>query len=99
MIWQFNSDNLNPLSKTLSNQAFLQVLLYFAVDNAHPCLWPKLSGKKIFCFNFSIQLFIYLHLDTYFLYYKGILAFIYEHIMVQEILCNNYKTQEQVQGI
>ena len=39
-------------------------------------------------FNFSIQLFINLYLDTCFLYYKGILAFIFEHIMVQEILCS-----------
>ena len=39
-------------------------------------------------FNFLIQSFIYLYLDTCFLYYKGILAFIFEHIMVQEILCN-----------
>ena len=29
---------------------------------------------------------IYLYLDTCFLYYKGILAFIFEHIMAQEIL-------------
>ena len=35
------------------------------------------------------------------MYYKGIviLLFIFEHIMVQEILCNNYKTQEQIKGI
>ena len=44
--------------------------------------------EKILCFNFLIQLFIYLYLDTCFLDYKGILAFIFEHIMVQEILCN-----------
>ena len=39
-------------------------LPYFAVYNAHPCFWPKLSGKKIFQFNFLIQLFIYLCLET-----------------------------------
>ena len=44
--------------------------------------------EKIFRFNFLIQVFIYLYSDTCFLYYKGILAFIFEHIMVQEILCN-----------
>ena len=67
--------------------------------DVHPHCGPKLSGKIIFHFNFLIQFLIYLHLDTCFLYYKGILAFIFEHIMVQEILCNNYKTQEQTQGI
>ena len=44
--------------------------------------------ENIFCFNFLIQLFIYLYLDTCSLYYKGILAFIFEHIIVQDILCN-----------
>ena len=33
---------------------------------------------------------MYLCLDTCFLYYKGLLAFTFEHIMAQEILCNNY---------
>ena len=55
--------------------------------NVHPHFWPKLSGKK-FCFSILIQFFIYLYLDTCFLYYKEILAFIFEQIMVQEILCN-----------
>ena len=32
------------------------------------------------------------------MYYKGILAFIFYHIMVQDISCNNYKTQEQIEG-
>ena len=48
--------------------------------------------KKIFRFNVFIRLFIYLfiylYLDTYFLYYKGIFAFIFEHMMVPEILRN-----------
>ena len=44
--------------------------------------------KKYFLLIFLIQFFIYLCLDTCFLYYKGMLAFIFEHIMVQEILCN-----------
>ena len=55
--------------------------------DVHLCIWPKLSGRKIFRFNLLIQLCIYLYLDTCFLYYKGILAFIFEH-MIQEILCN-----------
>ena len=56
--------------------------------------------KKIFHLNFLILLFIYSYLDTCFLYYKGILVFIFEHIMVQGIyVTNNYKTQEQIQGI
>lgn len=58
------------------------------VHNAHPCFCPKLSGKKIFCFNSLIPLFIYLYFDTCFLYYKVILAFIFEQIMIREILRN-----------
>ena len=42
--------------------------------------------EKFFHFNFLIQFLIHLYLGA-FLYYKGILAFIFEH-MVQEILCN-----------
>ena len=38
--------------------------LYFTTDNAHSRVWPKLSGKKIFCFRFLIQLFTYLYLET-----------------------------------
>ena len=47
---------------------------------------PNFQEKKS-----SVLIFhsiIYLYLDTYFLYYKGILAFIFEHIRVQEILRN-----------
>ena len=40
------------------------VLPYFAVYNEHPHFWPKLSGEKIFPFNFLIQLFVYLNLET-----------------------------------
>ena len=59
---------------------------------------PNFQEKKS-CVLILIQLFIYLYLDTCFLYYKGVLAFIFEHIVVPEILRNKYKTQEQVQGI
>ena len=63
--------------------------LYFAIHNTYPRFGPKLfRKKKIFCLNFLNQLFIYLYLDTCFLCYKGILASIFEHIIVQEILCN-----------
>ena len=48
---------------------------------------PNFQGKNLILI-FKIQLFIYLYLDTCFLYCKGILAFIFEHIMVQEILRN-----------
>ena len=40
-----------------------ELIPYFAMFRAHPCCWPRLSGKKIFCFNFLIQFFIYLHLE------------------------------------
>lgn len=56
--------------------------MYFAVYNVHPRFWSKLSGKKYFVLIFLIQIFICLHLGTCFLYYKGILAFIFKHIMV-----------------
>ena len=56
--------------------------------NEHLCFGAKLPGEKFFHFNFSIQFFMYLYLDACFLYYKGILAFIFDHIMIQEILCN-----------
>ena len=59
---------------------------------------PNFQEKKSFILIFN-SIFIYLYLHTYFLYYKGILAFIFEYIMEQEILCNkNYKTQEQIRG-
>ena len=52
--------------------------------------------KKVFCFNILVQLFIYLfiylYLDACLMCYKGTLAFIFEHIMVQDIL---YKKQLQ----
>ena len=56
-----------------------------------PCImrtqvFGQTSRKKIFHFNFLIQLFTYLYFDICFLYYKGILAFIFEDIMVPEIL-------------
>ena len=50
-------------------------------------LGPSFQEKNL-SFQFLIQFMTYLYLDTCFLYYKGILAFIFEHIMVQEILCN-----------
>ena len=68
--------------------------------NTHPCFWSKLSGKKSFILLFKIQLFIYLFRYLFFLYYKGILAFTFEHIMLQKFLYkNNCKTQEQAQGL
>ena len=57
----------------------LQIVPYFTVYSVHPHLWPKLSEEKIFRFNFLIQLFIYFCVDTWFLYFKGILAFIFEN--------------------
>ena len=52
---------------------------YFATYNTHSHFWPKLSGKTSSILIFLTQFFIYLYLDTCFLYYKGILAFIFEH--------------------
>ena len=49
-----------------------------------PNFQEKISFVLIFKFNYFVLRYL-------FLYYKGILAFIFDHIMVQEILCNNYK--------
>ena len=78
----------------LSQLGFSAVdLLYFAMYNAlqyimHTHILGPNFQEKVFHFNFLIQFSIYLYLDTCFLYYRGILAFIFEHIMVQEILVN-----------
>ena len=63
---------------------------YFAVYMCLHIFGPNFQRKKSFKnFNSINYLFIYLYLDTWvFLYYKGNLAFIFEHIMVQEILFN-----------
>ena len=70
------------------------------VCSVHPGFWPKLSGKKIFHFNFLIELFIYLYLDTYFLYSKEILDLFLNMLWYKKFyVTKNYKTQERVQGI
>ena len=51
-------------------------------------LGPNFQGKNSFILIFQFNFFMYLYLDACFLYYKGILAFIFDHIMIQEILCN-----------
>ena len=69
-------------------------LPYFAMSNVFPYILcthifgPNFQGKKTFHFNFLIQFSIYLYLYTCSLYYKGILSFNFEHIMVQETLWN-----------
>ena len=66
--------------------------LYLFIYHILPCIMhirvfgPNFQGEKILHFNFLIQFFIYLYLDTCFLYYKRILASIFEYIIVQEIL-------------
>ena len=49
----------NPLLDTIFCHVYCAPMY-----NVHPCFWPKLSGEKIFHFNFLIQLFIYLYLET-----------------------------------
>ena len=42
--------------------------------------WAQTFRKKIFCFNFNSIIYLFIYLDTQgFLYYKGILAFVFEH--------------------
>ena len=56
--------------------------------------------EKSFCFNFLIQLCIYLFIFRYlFLYDKGILAFFNILWYKKFYVTNNYKTQEWIQGI
>ena len=75
---------------------------YYGISLCTMCshvLGPNFQEKN-FCYNFLIQLFIYLYLDTCFLYYKGILAFIFEPTTIRESLRNQYhETQEQTQGV
>ena len=56
---------------------------------------PNYQEKKSFVliFNSTIYLFIFRYL---FLYYKGILAFIFKHLFY---VTNNFKTQEQIKSI
>ena len=77
--------------------------MYFTVYSAHLCFWPKHSGKNsfilIFKFNYLfICLFALLFIYILFLYYKRILACIFEHTIQKIYITNNYKTQEQIQG-
>ena len=57
------------------------------VYNVLPCIMrahvfgPNFQGKKFFHFNFLIQLFIYLYLETCFLYYKRILHLFLTYFM------------------
>ena len=37
---------------------------YFALCTAHPCFWPKISGKKNRSLYALIQFFLYLYLET-----------------------------------
>ena len=57
---------------------------------------PDFQENKIFHFNFLINSIIYLSIFRY-LFFRVIKEFIFEH-MLQEILWNNYKTHEQIQG-
>ena len=61
--------------------------MYFHVYHA-PMILAQTFRKKFFHFNLLIQFFnLFIHIYL-FLYYEGILAFIFEHIMVEEVLCN-----------
>ena len=62
-------------------------LPYFAVYTAHPCFWPKLSGKEMFHFNFLnsiIYLFIFrnkmdYHFPRYYFAYRYQYCFLELH--------------------
>ena len=53
---------------------------------------PMVLGQTLgenFCFKiFNSIFYVFIFRSLFFLYYKGILAFIFEQIMAQEILCN-----------
>ena len=72
--------------------------LYFDMYNMHSCFWPSLSWKKYFILIFNSVIYLFI-LETCFLYYKGILVFIFEHIMVQGILCTSNKFTIFIYGI
>ena len=70
--------------------------LYFAMYNV---FGPQTSGKKslVSIFNSILYLFTLRYL---FLYYKEILAFIFNILWHKKFyITNNYKMQEQIQGI
>ena len=73
--WKQNQDQITLHSLNGCRPAQATSLSH--LDYCNPHFWPRLSGKKVFHFNFLIQSFIYLYLDTCFLYYKGTSAFIF----------------------
>ena len=75
-------DSATAMSK---RYCILPCMMCSCVQCAHTFLAQTFRGK-IFHFNFLIQVFIYLYLDACFCI-KGILAFIFEHTMAEEILC------------
>ena len=77
----------------------LKYVLYVAMYNVHPWFWPKLSGKKSFVLIFNVIIYVFI-VRYCFLYYKGILTFILDILWYKKFyVTNNYKIQEQIQGI
>ena len=95
--------NKMDAKRSISTHTFINVFCCVQCTpmcNVYHVFGPNFQEKN-FSFNFLIQFLIYLYLGTYLLYYKGILAFIFERIIYKKFVyvTNNYKTQEQIQGI
>ena len=77
----------------------LTTITMFCMYNVHPWFWPKLSGKKSFVLIFNVIIYVFI-VRYCFLYYKGILTFILDILWYKKFyVTNNYKIQEQIQGI
>ena len=70
---------------------------YFALCTAHPCFWPKISGKKksfTLCFNSIFSLFIFRNKTDYcipgyyfaYRYHYGFLESHFQYIRINKII-------------
>ena len=82
-VWAYTEAEFLYTTEIKLESSHIRLLLYFVVHNVLPCIMhTHIFGLSFQEKNPSFQLFTYLYLDTCFLYYKEILAFNFEHIMV-----------------
>ena len=69
--------------------------------NAHLRFWPKLSGEKLFCFNFFNSIFnLFIFRYLFFCILKELEHFFLNMIWYKKFyVTDNYKTQEQIHDI
>ena len=95
-------------SELLCTQTSKSFLRRCWVFNGDYCILPctrflaQTFRNKIFCFNLLIQVFIYFHLDTcgFFCIIKAFYHLFFNIVWYKKFyVTNNYKTEEQIQGI